>query len=329
MDFAKLTYTEPPIYTGTGVRVYHGCYEGYDVAVKVLSLNAISKEEVENEFMAQRSLQHPGICAALGLGWKEGEAWMLLEWQQGDLAQEITRRRLAQEFWTAAELWQHFTFLLEVFSFAQEQGISHRDIKPPNIFLAKDGSLKVGDFGTAKCVGMEETDTLKGSPYYMSPELKQKYRQSLRFQPSGCYNAYRSDVYSLGLTFLHMILLTSSPELLVADHLQDVTDHLLSQLPSEFQPLLALMLKVHQRMDFLELRAWSQQGQSSVLQPQLLLCRLCGGTVQELVQDWTGSFCSQDCFAYWHRLYQQNLPFNLRLKIHNSQPQVPQTSLQS
>lgn len=329
MDFAKLTYTEQPVYVGSGVRVYHGVYEAYEVAVKVLSLDIITKQEVENEFMAQRSLQHPGICAALGLGWKDGEAWMLLEWLQGDLAKEITRRREAQQPWTSEQLWRHFTFLLEVFSFAQEQGISHRDIKPQNIFLAPDGSLKVGDFGTAKCVGMNDTDTLKGSPYYMSPELKQKFRQALRFQPSGGYNAYRSDVYSLGLTFLHMILLSSSPELLVVDYIQDVTDRLLSNLPTEFQPLLAIMLKEHNRMDFLELRAWLQQGQYSSVQLQCLLCRLCQNAAQEQISNHTGAFCSEICSFYWDRWYQQGLRFNLRIKVHNFQQLQGSTSLGS
>ena len=313
MDFSKLTYTEPPIYIGAQVRVYHGVYEAQDVAVKVIF--NITKEEVENEFHAQRSLQHPGICAALALGWKEQEAWMLLEWLQGDLAQEITRRRKSQQPWTSAELWQHFAFLLEVFSYAQQQGISHRDIKPQNIFIAPDGSLKVGDFGTAKYVGMEDTETLKGSPYFMSPELKQKFRQSLRFQQSSrSYNAYRSDVYSLGLTFLNMLLLSSSPELLVQANLQASTDRLIANLPSEYQPLFALMLREHDRMDFLELHAWMHQSMSVPL-PQAFSCRYCLCETQKWVQDWTGAFCSEECLQCWHLYIQQGIPVMLNTSI--------------
>lgn len=315
MDFSKLTYTEPPIYVGPQVRVYHGVYEAQDVAVKVIS--ATTKEEVENEFQAQRSLQHPGICAALALGWKEQEAWMLLEWLQGDLAQEITRRRNTQQPWTPDELWQHFVFLLEVFSYAQQQGISHRDIKPQNIFIAPDGSLKVGDFGTAKYVGMKDTETLKGSPYFMSPELKQKFHQALSFQSSnGSYNAYRSDVYSLGLTFLHMLLLVSSPELLVQANLQASTDQLIAKLPSDFQPLFALMLRERDRMDFLELRAWMQQS-LYVPPPQPFSCRYCLYVTQKLVQDWTGAYCSEECLQCWHRYYQQGIPALLKIVLHD------------
>ena len=87
---------------------------------------------------------------------------------------------------------------LQGLAYAWKRGIIHRDIKPANLMLTQEGTLKVADFGLAKAVfagTMTQTGAGMGTPYYMSPEQ--------------AYNAkgvdLRSDIYSLGATFYHLV----------------------------------------------------------------------------------------------------------------------------
>ncbi|MFT4106528.1 MAG: Stk1 family PASTA domain-containing Ser/Thr kinase [Lacrimispora sp.] len=78
---------------------------------------------------------------------------------------------------------------------AHEQGIIHRDIKPQNIIIARDGKVKVADFGIARAVSSQTMNaTAVGSVHYISPE-----------QARGGYSDVRSDIYSLGITMYEMV----------------------------------------------------------------------------------------------------------------------------
>lgn len=78
---------------------------------------------------------------------------------------------------------------------AHDQNIVHRDIKPQNIIISKDGKVKVADFGIAKAVSSQTTTTAAmGSVHYISPE-----------QARGGYSDARSDIYSLGITMYEMV----------------------------------------------------------------------------------------------------------------------------
>ena len=77
---------------------------------------------------------------------------------------------------------------------AHEQGIVHRDIKPQNIIIARDGKVKVADFGIARAASTQTLSaTAMGSVHYISPE-----------QARGGYSDARSDIYSLGITMYEM-----------------------------------------------------------------------------------------------------------------------------
>lgn len=91
----------------------------------------------------------------------------------------------------------------------QKQSISHRDIKPENIFITASGDIKFGDFGSSTSTLASKKFTIQGSPYYLSPELREGF---YKYETQGgdsriLYSPHLSDVYSLGLIFLYLCTL--------------------------------------------------------------------------------------------------------------------------
>jgi serine/threonine protein kinase len=252
MDFSRLTKSAL-IYSTPIVRVYKGTYESTPVVIKELYLASAHVVEIAaREFRIQQSLDHPNICKAYGCyAGEDGHSLTLvLEALEFDLAREITNRRTNAYPWQEADLWTYFLQLVTTFAYAQEMGICHRDIKPHNIFVTFDKHLKVGDFGTAKVLKEALTSTVVGTPVYASPELRYSFESGATVS----YDAYRSDVYSLGLTFLCMIQLSDSPLGKNGKGVGEVIEGL--EVSEEMKVLLRYMLQSEIRPDFLELRQY-------------------------------------------------------------------------
>jgi serine/threonine protein kinase/DNA-directed RNA polymerase subunit RPC12/RpoP len=132
--------------------------------------------------------------------------------------------------------------LVSAFSKAQQYGISHRDIKPPNL-LIKGNTVKIGDFGssTRQLEISRIRETMQGSPFFLSPELKQEYANMLlRGSCNLSYDPIKSDVYSLGVTFLQFVTLETLMELTNLPNLEAETEKLLGKL--EYFPHLKMVL---------------------------------------------------------------------------------------
>jgi hypothetical protein len=189
------------------------------VALKVLrpglALEAAHVDRFRREALAIARLRHPSVVQIHDVGGERGFHWLAMEYVEGpSLARVLealgpaqARRFDADELARAAgipslargraSLEQALATLFEsvarALQAAHEHGIVHRDVKPSNILLRKDGTPVVVDFGLAKSDGdpaLSLTGDTLGTPYYMSPE--QAWLRGARVD-------HRTDVYSLGV----------------------------------------------------------------------------------------------------------------------------------
>jgi len=171
------------------------------VAIKVLLPQFLKNEDIKTRFKNEAStlahLQHPGIVALFDYLEDETGMYLIMEYVEGmELDQYIQTVTGPMPEQTALPI---MTQILRAFSYAHAKGIVHRDIKPANILIAKDGTVKILDFGIARILGegnsnLTKTGTQMGTVFYMSPEQVQGKKVDIR-----------SDIYSLGVTFYQML----------------------------------------------------------------------------------------------------------------------------
>ncbi len=148
------------------------------------------------EAEAAASLDHPNIVEIYEIGESEGLPYFSMALVDGGtLAEELAGGPMSAR--KAAQITE---ILARAIHFAHERGIIHRDLKPANVLLTPEGVPKIADFGLAKDMGKEssqtQSGTILGSPCYMSPE-----------QASGSVREAgpKSDVYSLGAILYEML----------------------------------------------------------------------------------------------------------------------------
>ena len=251
--------------TAAGVSVYQGQFEGLMVAVKEQQTSSLQRaNDAISESLNQAQLDHPNVCRVykcfLDPQQHQGfKCVIVMEWMERDVFSILKERQTQQMYWREEELWRYLTELIEALAYAQSKGIAHRDIKPQNIFLNAMGMIKIGDFGASKWQLMDvNQQSIQGTPFFLSPALRLHYRTFIATgQTRVLHNQYKSDVYSLGFTFLFMALLAEPKELLVLEGLEVSTEHKLAELrySDRLKSLLHDMLTVseEQRPDFLEL----------------------------------------------------------------------------
>ncbi|MFH1372605.1 MAG: protein kinase [bacterium] len=202
---------EKPLGAGGMGEVYRARDTRLDrtVAIKVLpertAMNADLRTRFEREAKAISSLNHPNICTLHDVGHHEGTDFLVMEYLEG----EVLSERLKRSAMDVEEGLDIAIQIADALTTAHGQGLIHRDLKPDNIFLTKDGA-KLLDFGLAKLqisdgviegmTGVTQTSPLTGKGaivgtlYYMSPE-----------QLEGKEADARSDIFALGATLFEMI----------------------------------------------------------------------------------------------------------------------------
>ena len=169
-----------------------------DVAIKVLHRQLAGDsgfvERFRREARAAAGLSHPNIVAVHDWGAVDGIYYMVMEYVRGQSAREILN---AEGLLAPAQAVEVLLPVLSALDHAHRQGIVHRDVKPENVMITRDGGVKVADFGLARAYAdaqITEAGTVTGTVQYLAPE-------QLQGEPADP----RTDLYSLGVVAYELL----------------------------------------------------------------------------------------------------------------------------
>lgn len=197
------------------------------VAVKVLkqefgeNANFVSKFRIEAQ--AAAGLMHPNIVNVYDVGEENDVHYIVMELVEGITLKKYIEKKARLSYKEAVSIAIQVSMGIEA---AHNNHIIHRDIKPQNIIISKDGKVKVTDFGIAKAATSNTiTSNVMGSVHYTSPE-----------QARGGYSDEKSDIYSLGITMFEMLTgrVPFNGETTVAIAIKHIQEEMPS--PAEFVP---------------------------------------------------------------------------------------------
>lgn len=184
-----------------GMAVVYKAFDSIDnriVAVKVLKDEYLRNEDFRrrfrNESKAIALLSHPNIVKIYDVSYGDNLQYIVMEYVEGITLKEYIEQQGKLDI---REAIYFITQILRALQHAHDKGIVHRDIKPQNILLVSDGTIKVTDFGIAR-FSRSETRTMTegaiGSVHYISPE-----------QAKGSITDAKTDLYSSGVVLYEML----------------------------------------------------------------------------------------------------------------------------
>ncbi|MCR4658636.1 MAG: Stk1 family PASTA domain-containing Ser/Thr kinase [Lachnospiraceae bacterium] len=167
-----------------------------EVAIKVLKEEYSSNKNFVSKFKAEAQaaagLMHPNIVNVYDVGDENGLYYFVMELVDGITLKNYIEKKIRLSVKEAVSIAIQVSMGIEA---AHNKGIIHRDIKPQNIIISRDGKVKVADFGIARAATSDTITThAMGSVHYTSPE-----------QARGGYSDAKSDIYSIGITLFEMV----------------------------------------------------------------------------------------------------------------------------
>ncbi|GGG82702.1 Stk1 family PASTA domain-containing Ser/Thr kinase [Paenibacillus radicis (ex Gao et al. 2016)] len=190
-----------------------------NVAVKVLRQQFVHDEEFIRRFRREAqsaaSLSHPNVVSIYDVGQEDDTHYIVMEYIEGHNLNEIIQERAPLQTDEAVRIAVQ---ICDALDHAHQNHIIHRDIKPHNILIGKNGRVKVTDFGIARAATastITQTGSVIGSVHYFSPE-----------HAKGVNTGEKSDLYSLGIVIYQMLtgklpFLGESPISVALKHLQE------------------------------------------------------------------------------------------------------------
>ena len=188
------------------------------VAIKVMKSEFSQDKTFVSKFWAEAQsaagLVNPNVVNVYDVGVENGIYYIVMELVEGITLKKYIEKRGKLPYKEAVSIAIQVANGMDA---AHQHNIVHRDIKPQNIIISKEGKVKVTDFGIAKVASSAtiNTSASMGSVHYISPE-----------QARGCYSDERSDIYSLGITIFEMLTGTvpfdgDSAVAVAVQHIQD------------------------------------------------------------------------------------------------------------
>jgi len=186
--------------TGGFATVYLGrnLHSNEIVAIKVLKEEYTQEPRFVQRFRREarlaQSLDHPNIVRVLDYGVEDGRHFLVMDYVEGKTVAQIIRERGPLPL---AEALSIVIQTCQALDHAYRAGIVHRDIKPQNLMVTPDGTVKVMDLGIAKATALAtltQSGLFMGTPRYISPEMAKGQKTDIR-----------SDIYSLGIVLYEML----------------------------------------------------------------------------------------------------------------------------
>ncbi|KAB7708296.1 Stk1 family PASTA domain-containing Ser/Thr kinase [Bacillus aerolatus] len=169
-----------------------------DVAIKVLRLDFVNEDEFlrrfQREAQSATSLVHPHIVNIYDVGEEEGINYIVMEYVDGMTLKQYIQQHSPIPVEKTIDIMKQ---LASAIAFAHHNSIIHRDIKPHNILMDRDGNVKITDFGIAMALSatsITQTNAVLGSVHYISPE-----------QARGGIATKKSDIYALGIVMFELL----------------------------------------------------------------------------------------------------------------------------
>lgn len=202
-----------------------------EVAIKILrgelSSDPVTLVRFQREANAASKLNHPNVVDVYDVGEFEGRHYIVMEYIRGRTLKQLISQRGALDKKEAVDIMIQLTSAVQ---HAHENHIIHRDIKPQNVLVKDDGTIKITDFGIAlahDAVQLTQSDAVLGSAHYLAPE-------TTRGEPA----TNQIDIYALGIVFYE--LLCGSVPFQGENPVQIAMKHLREEMPGirEFNPTL-------------------------------------------------------------------------------------------